>query len=192
MTVLISPIGAHWRICGERRRGRRMREPRGGCWRWRWCWRVRAGRRRRASAGWIDRRCAIGSIVTMPMGWLAYLTTGRAPGRGVAATAVATAAVLGRVGIATRNSDPRTTTMTDDKIALHAPAIRRSRAVGGGVSLLARPAQAVGSVHPVPGRWADLHQQQRRRTRAEGHRPGAPVVAVLRLGPRRTACRGDV
>src|SRR3546814_9607067 len=33
---------------------------------------------------------------------------------------VATVAILGRVGLQTRTSDPRTTTMTEDKIALRA------------------------------------------------------------------------
>src|SRR3546814_7752320 len=37
-----------------------------------------------------------------------------------AGRSVATVAILGRVGLQTRNSDPRTTTMTEDKIALRA------------------------------------------------------------------------
>ena len=53
-------------------------------------------------------------------------------------------------------------------------------------------AQALGGVYPVPERWPDLHQQQRCRTRAEGHRPRAQVVAVLRLGSRRAARSGNV
>ena len=52
--------------------------------------------------------------------------------------------------------------------------------------------KALDGVHPVPRRWADLPEQQRRRTRAEGDRPRAQVVAVLRFGSWRAACRGDV
>src|SRR3546814_18434993 len=37
-----------------------------------------------------------------------------------AVRSVATVAMFGRVGLQTRNSDPRTTTMTEDKIALRA------------------------------------------------------------------------
>src|SRR3546814_4014257 len=40
---------------------------------------------------------------------------------------VATVAILGRVGLQTRNSDPRTTTMTEDKIALRALLEKGSR-----------------------------------------------------------------
>ena len=54
------------------------------------------------------------------------------------------------------------------------------------------PAEALDGVRPVPGRWADLRQQQRRGTGSAGYRPWAQVMAVLRLGPGRAARRGDV
>src|SRR5664279_303484 len=52
--------------------------------------------------------------------------------------------------------------------------------------------QTLDRVHPVPRRWAYLPVKQCRRTRATRYCLGSQVVAVRRLGSRRTARRRDV
>src|SRR3546814_15858191 len=59
------------------------------------------------------------SVVSLVVVWEATERPAGATAKSLA-SAGATVAILGRVGLQTRNSDPRTTTMTDDKIALRA------------------------------------------------------------------------